>query len=67
MALISCPECRQSVSDLATACPHCGYIIDSGNDPVVRDRRQWRMIRFLVSFGFLAIIIILVIVLASNP
>jgi hypothetical protein len=25
MALISCPECRQSVSDAAPACPRCGY------------------------------------------
>lgn len=27
MALISCPECRHSVSDQAPACPHCGYPI----------------------------------------
>ena len=27
MALINCPECSQSVSDKATACPKCGYPI----------------------------------------
>ena len=27
MAMISCPECNQSVSDQAVACPHCGYPI----------------------------------------
>jgi DNA repair exonuclease SbcCD ATPase subunit len=25
MALIECPECKHMVSDLAEACPHCGY------------------------------------------
>ena len=25
MALITCPECGQQVSDRATACPHCGF------------------------------------------
>ena len=25
--LITCPECRNQVSDKATACPHCGYPI----------------------------------------
>lgn len=24
MALINCPECNQSISDRANACPHCG-------------------------------------------
>ena len=66
MALMSCPECRQSVSDQASACPHCGYIISRSNDPVVRDMRQWRLIRFLVGFLFLAIIIILLFVLSNG-
>ena len=25
MALIQCPECKSSVSDLAASCPKCGY------------------------------------------
>ena len=25
MALITCPECNQQISDQATSCPHCGY------------------------------------------
>lgn len=25
MALINCPECNREISDLAKACPHCGY------------------------------------------
>lgn len=25
MALTVCPECKNSISDMAEACPHCGY------------------------------------------
>lgn len=25
MALIVCPECKNSISDMAGTCPHCGY------------------------------------------
>jgi TM2 domain-containing membrane protein YozV len=27
MALVTCPECRKSVSDAAASCPSCGYPI----------------------------------------
>ena len=27
MALITCPECQQSVSSIAKSCPKCGYPI----------------------------------------
>ena len=27
MALVSCPECKTSISDQASHCPHCGYPI----------------------------------------
>ena len=32
MALTKCPECSGSVSDLAVACPHCGYPIQQAPD-----------------------------------
>lgn len=66
MALIGCPECRQSVSDQAPTCPHCGYILNRGNDPVVRDLRQWRLIKFLTGLLFLILLIVIGIVLSSN-
>src|SRR5438045_2832778 len=25
MPLVACPECRRSVSSVATSCPHCGH------------------------------------------
>ena len=29
MAMIMCPECRRMVSDMAAACPRCGYPVSS--------------------------------------
>lgn len=28
MAIIQCPECQGKVSDSASACPHCGYVLN---------------------------------------
>ena len=28
MALITCPECNNQVSDSAVSCPHCGYVLN---------------------------------------
>lgn len=36
MALITCPECKHSVSDQAPACPACGYPI---KPPPARDKK----------------------------
>jgi len=33
VALIDCPECRNSVSDSAVACPHCGRPITGDAQP----------------------------------
>jgi predicted amidophosphoribosyltransferase len=33
MALIQCPECGKSVSDLAPACPNCGVPIAHSEAP----------------------------------
>jgi hypothetical protein len=33
VALIDCPECRNSVSDKAVACPHCGRPITGDAQP----------------------------------
>ena len=36
MALIECPECGWEVSDTATACPKCAYLLGAGTLPVAR-------------------------------
>ena len=30
MSLIDCPECDGTVSNLASACPHCGFPVSAG-------------------------------------
>lgn len=50
MALTTCPECKNNISDLAEACPHCGYPVGGlGNaardgSPAGKSRllRLWR-------------------------
>ncbi len=34
MALITCPECKQQISDQATSCPNCGYPLAQSSDPL---------------------------------
>ncbi len=35
MALINCPECRANISERASACPHCGFPIQSAMPPTI--------------------------------
>jgi len=37
MALISCPECDNEISDKAPSCPHCGYVAKPER-PKVKDK-----------------------------
>lgn len=49
MALINCPQCGKQVSDKATKCPHCGWILTklqaevtaSDHAPIVKQRKKW--------------------------
>lgn len=41
MALISCPECSQQISDKAQACPHCGCPAELQELPMVDFRAQF--------------------------
>jgi hypothetical protein len=36
MALVTCPDCNGSVSDVAPACPHCGRPNTAAAAPVVQ-------------------------------
>lgn len=33
MALINCPECSKEISDVSSACIHCGYPLKNGLSP----------------------------------
>lgn len=44
MALITCPECQQQISDHAAACPKCGYVLSSAETaPTVRVPQPTRL------------------------
>lgn len=50
MAIISCPECYQPVSNQAVFCPRCGYSIAPYRHPAVtywRNRQRNRILIFL--------------------
>jgi hypothetical protein len=55
MALIECPECSESVSTKAAACPHCGYQIDpvempSHESTAKQSSRNLKLIGALMTF-----------------
>lgn len=45
MALLKCPECKHDVSDKATACPHCGYPMNSptSTKPRIRNGKPTKL------------------------
>ena len=38
MALISCPECDNQISEFAESCPDCGYILAPGEAAEIKER-----------------------------
>lgn len=60
MALIQCPECKKDISDMARACPHCGYPIPIKPPPKMSQEQtrsareriffksEWRVPRLIV-------------------
>lgn len=54
--IISCPECKNQVSDQADSCPHCGFKIATAkkNDaasiiPQQERKRSWKLPLFVIS------------------
>ena len=40
MPLITCPECTKEISDRATACPHCGFPLNSDQVPAPPPKKR---------------------------
>jgi hypothetical protein len=63
MALISCPECKQQISDTAPTCPHCGFaqkatpVESSGlrQQPITIEStsKTWKLLKILSIVVFL--------------
>ena len=58
MALITCEECGDKVSDKASSCPHCGVPLRPSPVKVVREKKKRNG-----GFAWLVIIIVAIIVL----
>lgn len=43
MAIVSCPQCNEKMSDKAATCPKCGFVVDGLDaDTLERKRRRNR-------------------------
>lgn len=40
MSLIRCPDCHKKISDNASFCPHCGYVLTDADIAKARRRKQ---------------------------
>ena len=62
MALIKCEECGREISDKAESCPNCGCPINDVNLDVGKDKHKFKILdKFFISFGIIAIIVIIII------
>ena len=52
MALVKCPLCGENISEKATTCPHCGYVVTVVGEPTPKPQKQSR------SWGWLIILVI---------
>ena len=52
MALITCPECNQSISSTAHKCPHCGYRLKK-----TISKKQWLITGTVIASAALLVLI----------
>ncbi len=46
MAMINCPECNEEVSDSASKCPKCGFLINKPKRSIFGKIIKWSFILF---------------------
>lgn len=63
MALTPCKECKQQISDSATACPHCGCPVN-GVKPGAQEGLFLKTMNF--GCGVVLVIIVLVVIAAVS-
>lgn len=64
MSLIKCPECDNSISDKASACPHCGFPIRK-NDKTIKVQAKEGCFLQTMNLGCAIIILFVVLTVAS--
>lgn len=65
MSLVSCPECNNKISSIATKCPYCGY-------PIMRKQSSKQFLNSLeknkskiIIIGIVVLVVIVLVILAS--
>lgn len=57
MSLITCPECAKSVSNRASACPHCGAPVLAAVRTIEATGKDWKALKLLSLFlAFVAVL-----------
>ena len=60
MALVKCPLCGENISEKATTCPHCGYVVTVLNEQKATPKHQ----RQSRNWGWPIILVIVVMIAA---
>ncbi|MBQ7462395.1 MAG: zinc ribbon domain-containing protein [Bacteroidaceae bacterium] len=60
MALIECPLCGENISDKATTCPHCGYVVTVVDEQKAtykpqKQSRNWGKLIVLIIVAMIAV------------
>ncbi len=58
MALINCPDCSNSISDQAAACPHCGHPVKA--IVIEATAKKWKKMQLVGSFLLIATLVLIV-------
>ena len=65
MALITCPECRKKISDVADSCPNCGYKLTS--EKIADIKKEEKKVTNIATFITIFIFIIFIIFISGSP
>jgi len=58
MALVACPECKVSISDVAASCPHCGHpATPKSLTQIVVEPKEGLFLQFM-NFGCMLVLLV---------
>lgn len=72
MALLICPECKKSISDTVSTCPHCGFTItqeikDKEKQKDSKKKKVNKVLNILIAISFVLLLFcILALILVNN-
>ncbi len=63
MALINCPECNKEISEHATSCPNCGYVLPNAGK---KNNNLAKNAKAILLVGVMAVLLIVVMAVCLN-